>query len=60
MTFDASIKRSRRSAKPAPNKYQAKKRAQLPPKPFEPGESFLDFVDLLDSLCLTPYQRKGA
>ena len=30
------------------HKYKPKKRQVPPPEPFEPGEQFLDFVELLD------------
>ena len=41
---------NRREVKQVYNKYKPKKRNLPPPAPFEPGELFLDFVDLLDPL----------
>jgi hypothetical protein len=41
---------NRREVKQVYNKYKPKKRDLPPPKPFEPDERFLDFVDLLDPL----------
>jgi len=42
---------NRREVKQVYNKYKPKKRHLPPPAPFEPGEQFLDFVDLLDPLA---------
>jgi hypothetical protein len=42
---------NRREVKQVYNKYKPKKRNMPPPKPFEPEDQFLDFVDLLDPLC---------
>jgi len=42
---------NRREVKQIYNKYQPKKRDVPPPKPFEPGEQFLDFVEMLDPLA---------
>ena len=42
---------NRREIKQIYNKYKPKKRQVPPPEPFEPGEQFLDFVDLLDPLA---------
>ena len=42
---------NRREVKQVYNKYKPKKRAVPPPKPFEPGEQFLDFVEMLDPLA---------
>ena len=41
---------NRREVKQVYNKYKPKKRHLPPPAPFEPGEQFLDFVNLLDPL----------
>ena len=41
----------RREVKQIYNKYKPKKRQLPPPQPFEPGEQFLDFVELLDPLA---------
>jgi hypothetical protein len=43
---------NRREVKQVYNKYKPKKRNQPPPEPFEPGDRFLDFVELLDPLAL--------
>jgi DDE family transposase len=40
-----------REVKQIYNKYKPKKRRMPPPEPFEPGDQFLDFVDLLDPLA---------
>src|SRR6266550_3374976 len=42
---------NRREVKQIYHKYKPKKRDVPPPTPFEPGEQFLDFVDLLDPLA---------
>ena len=42
---------SRREIKQIYHKYKPKKRGIPPPDSFEPGEQFLDFVDLLDPLA---------
>lgn len=42
---------NRREVKQVYNKYKPKKRNVPPPKPFEPDEHFLDFVQLLDPLA---------
>jgi hypothetical protein len=42
---------NRREVKQVSNKYKPKKRDLPPPAPFEPGQQFLDFVDLLDPLA---------
>ena len=42
---------NRREVKQIYNKYKPKKRHVPPPKPFEPEDQFLDFVDLLDPLA---------
>ena len=41
---------NRREIKQIYHKYKPKKRGVPPPAPFEPGEQFLDFVQLLDPL----------
>jgi hypothetical protein len=41
---------NRREVKQVYNKHKPKKRDIPPPAPFEPGQQFLDFVDLLDPL----------
>jgi hypothetical protein len=43
---------NRREIKQIYHKYKPKKRQVPPPEPFEPGEQFLDFVELLDPLAL--------
>jgi Transposase DDE domain/Insertion element 4 transposase N-terminal len=45
------VRINRREVKQVYNKYKPKKRDVPPPKPFEPGEQFLDFVQLLDPLA---------
>ena len=45
------VRINRREVKQIYNKYTPKKRDVPPPKPFEPGEQFLDFVELLDPLA---------
>ena len=42
---------NRRELKQIYHKYKPKKRGIPPPEPFEPGEQFLDFVELLDPLA---------
>src|SRR5438876_4637775 len=42
---------NRREIKQIYHKYKPKKRGIPPPEPFEPGEQFLDFVELLDPLA---------
>src|SRR5216110_670090 len=42
---------NRREIKQIYNKYKPKKRNIPPPKPFEPEERFLDFVEILDPLA---------
>jgi Transposase DDE domain/Insertion element 4 transposase N-terminal len=42
---------NRRELKQIYSKYKPKKRQVPPPKPFEPDEQFLDFVELLDPLA---------
>ncbi len=42
---------NRREIKQIYHKYKPKKRRGPPPEPFEPGEQFLDFVELLDPLA---------
>ena len=42
---------NRREIKQIYHKYKPKKREVPPPKPFEPEEQFLDFVELLDPLA---------
>ena len=42
---------NRREIKQIYHKYKPKKRGLPPPKPFEPEEQFLDFVELLDPLA---------
>ena len=42
---------NRREIKQIYHKYKPKKRGVPPPEPFEPGEQFLDFVELLDPLA---------
>lgn len=44
---------NRREIKQIYHKYKPKKRQVPPPEPFEPGEQFLDFVELLDPLAPT-------
>ena len=44
---------NRREIKQIYHKYKPKKRGLPPPAPFEPGEQFLDFVELLDPLAPT-------
>jgi hypothetical protein len=44
---------NRREIKQIYHKYKPKKRGVPPPAPFEPGEQFLDFVELLDPLAPT-------
>ena len=44
---------NRREIKQIYHKYKPKKRQVPPPEPFEPGEQFLDFVELLDALAPT-------
>lgn len=51
---------NRREVKQIYNKYKPKKRHLPPPKPFEPDERFLDFVDLLDPLATPMLSVKGA
>lgn len=51
---------NRREIKQIYNKYPPKKRDLPPPKPFEPDERFLDFVDLLDPLAPSLLAQKGA
>jgi hypothetical protein len=51
---------NRREVKQVYNKYKPKKRDLPPPKPFEPDDRFLDFVDLLDPLAAPILTRKGA
>jgi hypothetical protein len=50
---------NRREVKQVYNKHKPKKRDLPPPAPFEPGERFLDFVDLLDPLA-SPLPTGGA
>jgi hypothetical protein len=42
---------NRREIKQIYHTYKPKKRWLPPPEPFEPGEQFLDFVELLDPLA---------
>src|SRR2546429_3840039 len=42
---------NRREIKQIYHKYKPKKRGIPPPEPFEPGEQFLDFVEVLDPLA---------
>ncbi len=49
---------NRREIKQIYHKYKPKKRGVPPPAPFEPGEQFLDFVELLDSLALSLPRRE--
>jgi hypothetical protein len=49
---------NRREIKQVYNKY--KKRDLPPPKPFEPDDRFLDFVDVLDPLATPILAQKGA
>jgi hypothetical protein len=42
---------NRREIKQIYHKYKPKKRRIPPPDPFEPGQQFLDFVNLLDPLA---------
>jgi hypothetical protein len=51
---------NRREVKQVYNKYKPKKRDLPAPKPFEPHERFLDFVDLLDPLVTCVSNQKGA
>lgn len=51
---------NRREVKQVYNKYKPKKRDLPPPKPFEPDDRFLDFVDLLDPLAAPILTQKGA
>lgn len=51
---------NRREIKQVYNKYKPKKRDLPAPKPFEPHERFLDFVDLLDPLVTCVSNQKGA
>ncbi len=51
---------NRREVKQVYNKYKPKKRNVPVPKPFEPHEQFLDFVDLLDPLPALVTAEKGA
>lgn len=51
---------NRREIKQIYNKYKPKKRDLPAPKPFEPDDRFLDFVELLDPLCTTLFTKKGA
>jgi hypothetical protein len=51
---------NRREVKQVYNKYKPKKRDLPPPKPFEPDERFLDFVDLLDPLTTAIVAQTGA
>jgi len=44
---------NRREIKQIYHKYKPKKRQVPPPEPFEPGEQFLDLVELLDPLAPT-------
>ncbi len=44
---------NRREIKQIYHKYKPKKRGLPPPAPFEPGEQFLDFVELLAPLALS-------
>ncbi len=46
-----SLRINRREIKQIYHKYKPKKRGLPPPEPFEPGEQFLDFVELLDPLA---------
>ncbi len=55
-----SLRINRREVKQVYNKYKPKKRHLPPPKPFEPDDRFLDFVDLLDPLATTVLAEKGA
>ena len=41
---------NRREVKQVYNKYKPKKRNQPPPHPFEPGQRFEDFVEMVDPL----------
>jgi Transposase DDE domain/Insertion element 4 transposase N-terminal len=43
---------NRREIKQIYCKYPPKKRSMPPPEPFEPGDQFLDFVEILDPLAL--------
>ncbi len=43
---------NRREVKQVYSKYKPKKRQVPPPESFDPGDQFLDFVDLLDPLAL--------
>lgn len=51
---------NRREVKQVYNKYKPKKRDLPAPKPFEPHDRFLDFVDLLDPLATPLLTLKGA
>ena len=51
---------TRREVKQVYNKYKPKKRDLPPPKPFEPDDRFLDFVDLLDPLAAPSLAQKEA
>ena len=42
---------NRREIKQIYHKYKPKKRGIPPPEPFEPGEQFLDFVEVLEPLA---------
>jgi hypothetical protein len=42
---------NRREVKQVYHKYKPKKRQMPPPAPFDPGNQFLDFVELLDPLA---------
>jgi hypothetical protein len=50
---------NRREVKQVYNMYKPKKRDLPPPKPFEPDDCFLDFVDLLDPLATPILAQKG-
>ena len=45
---------NRREVKQVYNKHKPKKRNLPPPKPFEPGQRFEDFVQMVDPLALCP------
>ena len=48
---------NRREVKQVYNKHKPKKRDVPPPKPFEPDEQFLDFVQMLDPLAPVPTEQ---
>jgi hypothetical protein len=51
---------NRREVKQVYNKYKPKKRNQPPPQPFEPGQRFEDFVEMVDSLLPAQKERTKA